>query len=80
MESELSRSLHTGYSRAKKSNIIHYIFPGKNGYAVCNGMFYSRDYRIYYYIYPSGNIAKYDDGEIFNMGNIDILNANDYSK
>ena len=78
MTNELIKSLHTGYSRAKKSNSTHYIIPASNGYSISKHLFSILNIRIYYYIDPNGNIIKYDDGENFNIGSIDFLNVSAY--
>jgi len=77
MSNELIYSLHTAFSRTKKNNIL-YIIPAINGYSISITDYSTIGIRLYYSINKDGIISKFDDGMIFNIGNIDNLDSNNY--
>lgn len=77
MSNQLIHSLHTAFSRTKKNDIL-YIVPAINGYSISTSSFSTNGIRLYYSINKQGVISKFDDGMIFNIGNIDNLDSSNY--
>ena len=78
MNKELHKSLCIGHSRAKKSKSIHYIIPAYNGYSISKYIFSILNIKLFYSINQFGTIFRHDDGEIFNLGQIDFFNVSAY--
>lgn len=78
MNKELTKSLHSAFSRSKKHNTIQYIVPTYNSYTISKYSFSANGIRIFYSIDSNGIINKHDDEKIFNLGSIDFLNVSGY--